>query len=445
MSRPPVPPAVNGLMLLRHLGDLINLFEKVTREHGPIVRFKNVTYTAWFFNDPEAIEQVLVSKAPSFHKARGIVRLRPLLGNGLLTAEQPEHLPHRRLVQPAFHRKRLHDYARVMVEATLRTIATWGDGATIDVEREMNRTTLEIAAKALFGADLHADVERIKDALDEAMAAFPAMLIPFSEHWDHLPLPLYRDIQRARTVLDDVVYRIIREHRESGDDRGDVLSMLLAARDEDGGGGGFDDEQVRDEALTILLAGHETTANALAWTFYLLQRNPIVEERLHAHVRDVLGDRAPGFDDVADLGYVRAVVAESMRLFPPAYALSRRATKPVEIIGYKLKENDIAFVSQWITQRDPRFWPDPERFDPDRFANGLPEERFTYFPFGGGTRLCIGESFAWTEAILALATIVQRVRLERIDIEDVDMTPRVTLRPASAIRARVRARAPVLA
>jgi cytochrome P450 len=212
--------------------------------------------------------------------------------------------------------------------------------------------------------------------------------------------------------------------------------MLLSARDENGRGG-LTDEQVRDEALTILLAGHETTANALAWTFYLLQRHPDVEAALYRHVDDVLEGRPVDFEDVPRLEYVRAVFAEAMRLYPPAWVTSREALEPVTIGGVDLARRDIAILSQYATHRDPRFWTDPERFDPSRFTRGEPHEKYAYFPFGGGTRICIGESFAWTEGIIAIATIAQRVRLERIGSDDVRTSGLVTLRPRTPIRARV--------
>ena len=412
--------------------------------HGPAVRFRNrFGSDIYFAANPPAIEEVLVTKATSFSKARGTHRLRRLLGNGLLTAERPEHLPHRRLVAPAFHRKRLDDYARVMVAASLARVASWRDGSVIEVDRETNRLALEIAAEALFGTDLRGDMDAISEALDAAMSTVPASMLPFSEVLDHLPVPITRTFKRAKRTLDEVVLRMVREHRADGRDRGDVLSMLLAARDAETHGG-MDDEAIRDEAMTILLAGHETTANALAWTFYLLQRHPEVEASLCAHLDATLGGRTPGFDDVARLTYVRALLSEAMRLFPPAWITARRATEAVTVDGYGIRRGDVVIVSQWVTHRDARFWPEPERFDPTRFLRPPAAPRFAYFPFGGGTRICVGEGFAWTEGILAIATIAQRVRLEAVGDGDVATYPVVTLRPRTPIRARVsvRARAP---
>ena len=438
-GRPPTLPGLRLIRMQQSFHELPAFFCDIARAYGPMVRFKNLWSDVYFVSEPCAIEEVLVTKATSFRKGRGTVRLRRLLGNGLLTAERPEHLPHRRLVAPAFHKKRLAEYARVMTDATVARVATWGDGETLDIDREFNRLALEIAAKALFGADLRAEMDTISRSLVQAMETFPASMLPFSELWDDWPLPSVRRFKAAKARLDAIVGRMIAEHRAEGSDRGDVLSMLLGARDAEVRGG-MSDAQVRDEAMTILLAGHETTANALAWTFYLLQRNPEVAGKLYAHVDAVLGERTPSLDDVPHLGYVRAVLSETMRLYPPAWITARRATERVNVGGYAIERGDIAIVSQYVTHRDPRFWPQAERFMPERFESGSSRERFTYFPFGGGTRTCIGEAFAWTEGILVVATVAQRVRLEHAGDGDVATLPLVTLRPRSAIRARVRAR-----
>ena len=438
-ARPPTLPGLRLIRMQQRYHELPSFFCDIARTYGPIVRFKNLWSDVYFVNEPSAIEEILVTKAVSFRKGRGTVRLRRLLGNGLLTAERPEHLPHRRLVAPAFHKKRLADYARVMTDATVARVASWRDGEILDIDRELNRLALEIAAEALFGADLSAEMDTISRSLVQAMETFPASMLPFSEVWDDWPLPSVRRFKAAKRRLDAIVLRMIEEHRAEGVDRGDVLSMLLGARDEEARGG-MNDEQIRDEAMTILLAGHETTANALAWTFYLLQRNPDVATLLYAHVDDVLGDRTPTMEDVPQLGYVRAVLSETLRLYPPAWITARRATERVTVGGYAIERGDIAIVSQYVTQRDPRIWSQAERFLPQRFLDGSTRERFAYFPFGGGTRTCIGEAFAWAEGILVIATIAQRVHLESAGDGDVATLPLVTLRPRSAIRARVRVR-----
>ncbi len=418
---------------------LPEFFSNVVREHGPVVCFRNFRRRIYLVTEPSLVEEVLVAKGPAFMKGRGTQRLARLLGRGLLTLEQPEHLRHRRMIQPAFHRKRIDAYATIMVGETLARLDRWNDGATIDVEHETNRLALDIVAKSVFGSDLSRDMDDISDALSAAMQTFPAAMLPFAEIFDNVPIPNTLRLRAARKQLWSVVDRMIREHRAGAGDPGDLLSMLLEARDESGGGA-LSDEAIRDEALTILLAGHETTANAIAWAFYLLERHPESSARLYAHVDEVLGRRTATAADVPRLDYVRAVFAETMRLYPPAWVTARRALEPVEIGPLRLARGDIAIVCQYVSQRDPRFFPEPERFDPERWF-GPPPPKFAYFPFGGGTRLCIGEQFAWMEGILVLATIAQRARLARVDATDVATLPLVTLRPRTPIRARVELRA----
>jgi cytochrome P450 len=438
-SKGPTPPTVAGYSLFtRPFTTLPAFFLAATATHGSFVRFKNPFRNIYFVTEPAYVEEALVTKSAAFMKGRGTQRLRRLLGNGLLTAEQPAHLRHRRLAQPAFHRKRIDAYAAIMVDATLLKIARWSDGERIDVERETNRLALEIVSQAVFGSDLSADMDAISTSLDDAMATFPFSMMPFSELLDNVPIGPTRRLKRAKRRLDAIVDRMLAEHRAGGGDPNDLLSMLLAASDDEGAGLG--DAQIRDEALTILLAGHETTANAIAWTFYLLQRHGEIEEKLYAHVADVLGDRDPTAADVPRLDYVRAVFAETLRLYPPAWVTARRALHAVDIGPYRIARGDIVIVSQYVSHRDPRYFPDPERFDPERWFREAPP-KFAYFPFGGGNRLCIGESFAWMEGILVLATIVRRFRLLRVGMDDVATLPLVTLRPRGAIRATVSARA----
>jgi len=418
---------------------LPDFFMQVTREHGPVVCFRNLRRRIYLITEPSLVEEVLVAKGPAFMKGRGTQRLARLLGRGLLTLEQPEHLRHRRMMQPAFHRKRIDAYATIMVGETLARVGRWSDGETVDVEHETNRLALDIVAKSVFGSDLSRDMDDIADSLNAALQTFPASMLPFSEAFDNLPIPNNLRLWAAKKRLSSVVDRMIREHRAGAGDPNDLLSMLLEARDE-AGAVGLTDEAIRDEALTILLAGHETTANAMAWAFYLLERHPEISARLYAHVDDVLGGRSATAADVPRLDFARAVFAETMRLYPPAWVTARRALEPVEIGPHRLARGDIAIVSQYVSQRDPRFFPEPARFDPDRWF-GPPPPKFAYFPFGGGNRLCIGEQFAWMEGILVLATIVQRARLARVDAAEVATLPLVTLRPRTPIRARVQLRA----
>lgn len=411
----------------------------ISRDNGPFVRFSNPLTTYSFIDDAGYAEELFVSKSGAFMKGRGTQRLKALLGDGLLTAVQPEHLKHRRIVQPAFHRSRIDAFGEVIVRFTRDRVRGWPVGSTIDVHHETMQLALDIVARTLFGSDLSHEKQTISDALDDALEVFPLMLMPFSELLENLPIPPILRFRRARAALDRVVYDMMREHRADGTDRGDLLSMLIESTDDDGAR--FTDVQIHDEALTILLAGHETTANALAWTFYLLQRHPEIEAMLHAHVSSVLGDRDPGIDDFAKLDYVRAVVSEAMRIYPPAWLTGRRALEDTTIGEYAVSEGEIVLVSQYVTHRNPRYWDDPDRFDPERWTNGRgPKEKFAYFPFGGGNRLCIGERFAWLELVLAVATIVRHVRFERTNDLDIEPEPLVTMRPKSPVYAKVVAR-----
>jgi cytochrome P450 len=310
----------------------------------------------------------------------------------------------------------------------------------------MNRLALRIAAATLFSADVDDDADAIGAALTDTMALFPASLSAFGELLDHLPFhPATRKFGAARAELDSVIFRLIDERRREGTDRGDLLSILLTSHD--GDGKPMSDELVRDEALTLLLAGHETTANALSWTWDALARNPEVEERLYAELDAVLGARDPVPADMPQLHYTRDVIAESMRLRPPAWIVGRRVIRPIQLGEWELVPGSVIIASPLVTHRNPRFWNEPDAFRPERWSNGetaaLP--KCAYFPFGGGNRICIGESFAWTEAVLVLATIARRVRFRGLDFSPVPLEPLVTLRPGRPIEMQVELRSPALA
>jgi cytochrome P450 len=348
-----------------------------------------------------------------------------------LTSEGEFHLRQRRMAQPAFHRQRIAGYAATMVEYAARDCDRWRAGETRDVAREMMRLTLAIAGKTLFDANVEGEADEIGKALTTTFELFNSLTLPFAQLLDRLPLPANKRFEKARGRLDATIYRIINERRASGEDRGDLLSMLIAARDEEGDGSGMTDEQLRDEAMTIFLAGHETTANALTWTWYLLSQHPEIEARLHAEVDEVLKGALPTAEDFPRLRYTEMVFAEAMRLYPPAWVIGRRALGDYQINGYKIPARSILLMSQYVTHHDARFFPDPFRFDPERWTPEARESRqkFSYFPFGGGPRVCIGESFAWMEGALVLATIAQRFRMRLAPGHPVEMQPLVTLRP----------------
>ena len=318
-----------------------------------------------------------------------------------------------------------------MTDYAARTASRWRDGETLDISQEMMRLTLAIVGKTLFDTDVEAEADEIGAALTSVMELFDFLLLPFSELLEHFPLPHVRRFQKAKERLDATIYRIIEERRLSDQDRGDLLSMLLAARDEEGDGGQMTDLQVRDEVMTLFLAGHETTANAMTWTWYLLSQHPDVEAKLHAELDAVLEGRPPTVEDVPRLRYTEMVLAESMRLYPPAWAIGRLALKDQDIGGYTISAKALVLLSPYVTHRDARYFPDPVRFDPERWTPEARESRpqFAYYPFGGGPRRCIGEGFAWMEGILLISALARNWRMRLVPGHKVETMPVITLRP----------------
>ena len=312
----------------------------------------------------------------------------------------------------------------------------WRNGDTVDMSHEMTRLTLGIVAKTLFDADVESEADEIGEAMTCIMQMFNLLMYPFAELLESLPLPQIRRYHRMHARLDATIYRFIEERRHSGEDRGDLLSMLLIAQDDEDGTGGMSDRQVRDEALTLFLAGHETTANALAWTWYLLSQHPEVEEKLHTELKNALHGRPPSFDDIPSLPYTEMVIAESIRLYPPAWGIGRRALADQPLGKYVIPANAIVLISPFVTHRDARFFPDPLRFDPERWSPEAKESRpqYAYIPFGGGTRRCIGEGFAWAEGILVLATLASRWKARLMDGSIVEPKALITLRPKFGMR-----------
>jgi cytochrome P450 len=430
------PPIVGQIPAFR--SDPLGFLTRIASRYGDLAYFKLGPQHVFLVNQPDYIREILVTSQNNFTKSRALQRARVLLGEGLLTSEGELHLRQRRLVQPAFHRPRLAGYAKVMSEYAVRARDRWRPGETVDVASEMMRLTLAVVGKTLFSADVEQEAGEIGEALTTVLHMFNLLMMPFSEYLEKLPLPSVRRFEKARARLDKTIYGMITERRASGEDCGDLLSMLLLARDEDESSG-MSDQQVRDEALTLFLAGHETTAQALTWTLYLLSQNPECEARLHEEVQRVLGDRPPAFEDLPRLQYAEMVLAEGMRLYPPAWAIGRKAIAAFELGGYQLPAGAIAILSPYVTHRDARFFPDPERFDPQRFTPEARESRprFSYFPFGGGARVCIGERFAWMEGTLVLAAIAQKWRLRLVPGHRVEPHPLITLRTKYGMRMRV--------
>ncbi|WP_254062514.1 cytochrome P450 [Acidobacterium sp. S8] len=418
-------------------GNPIRLFEYLAATFGRVSSYRIGPSRVVVINDPELIREVLISQPQNFIKERTQRRMKILLGEGLITSDGEIHKRQRRIAAPAFHRQRIQNYASLMVERAAAMRDSWQPSVEMDASAEMMRLALQIVARTLFNSDVTSDVQQINDEVNAIMRLYNFLVaLPRAEDLLHLPIPGLMRFKRARKRLDAIVYRMIEVRRKSGVDGGDLLSMLLASRDDEADHTGMTDEQLRDEVLTIFLAGYETVANALAWTWLLLGQNPQAEARLHAEIDTVLGGRLPTLEDLPQLRYAEMVLAESMRLYPPAWAMGRQATSDVEIGPYKLPEGTYIFFSQYIIQRDPAFFPDPLRFDPERFTveNKTGRPRFAYFPFGGGNRQCIGESFAWMEAILTLVTLAQRWRLRLVPNQRIEVQPKITLRPKYGIR-----------
>ncbi len=435
IRRPPGPPLRFLVGRFPLLGpDPLAVFTRWTRDFGDIFYYRAGWIHVYFLNHPDLIESVLISQSQNFVKDKVIQNSRWFLGQGLLTSEGSEWRRQRRLCQPAFHRERLSSYGRTMGAYSEEMLAAWSDGEVRDIHQEMMQLTMRIVAKVLFSVEVSGDAQKVAAALNVLMSHISGVRMIMPPLLRHLPLPALIRVRRAVRELDEIVNRIIRERRASGEDTGDLLSMLMAARDEDGSA--MTDRQLRDEIMTFLLAGHETTAVSLSWTWYLLSQHPEAAQKLSQELNDVLGGRTPELEDLARLPYSDKVVKESMRLYPPAWSLARSVRKETEIAGYRLPVGANVVMSPWIMHRDPRFFDHPEQFDPDRWTDQATQQlpRFAYFPFGGGPRFCIGASFAMMEATLLLAVIAQRFQLRLIPDHPVAPQPGITLRPRHGMR-----------
>ncbi|HKE34047.1 MAG TPA: cytochrome P450 [Candidatus Acidoferrum sp.] len=401
--------------------------------YGDIVGIRVVNFRNIFVNHPDLIEEVLVGHPRRYFKGRVLRANRHVFGDGLLTSEGDFWLRQRRLVQPAFHRARIAAYAETMVEDAQRLMENWRAGEERDMHQEMMNLTLQIVAKTLFNADVTRNAQEVGKSLElllELGADFRRTL--FVPHW--VPTPTNLRIKREIAFIENILYRIINERRASGRDAGDLLSMLLHVQDEDGSR--MTDKQLRDETITLFLAGHETTAASLSWTWWLLAQNPAAEAKLHAELDEVLGGRAPSMDDLGRLPYTANVITESMRLYPPAWGLARIAVEDHELGGYTVRKGMGVAMAQWVVHRDTRWYDAPEEFRPERWEGDLAKRipRFAYFPFGGGPRQCIGNSFALMEATLILATVAQKFRLRLVADHPVVPLASITLRPRYGVR-----------
>ena len=430
-----LPPGPKGLpylgSLISYFSDPLGFLTRIAKEYGEIVHFTIGSRRIYLLNNPEYIKDVLVTNNRNFTKSRALNRAKLVLGEGLLTSEGDMHLRQRRIIQPVFHYKRIKSYGDVMAHYGSRAGEGWRNGDIVDIHREMTKLTLSVVSKTLFDADVESEKDEIVGALNDLVILFPRFLFPFSELLDYLPLPGNRKGNEAVARLDTIIYRLIEERRSGRGRKDDLLSMLLDATDEEGDGKGMSDKQVRDEAITLFLAGQETMANSLTWTWYLLSQNPIAEAKLHDEIDTVLGGKPPSVDDLVRLPYAHNIFKETLRIYPAAWTLARRAIADYEVGGYTIPSGADIYMSQFVMHRDARFFPDPLEYRPERWDSeddqALP--KFAYFPFGGGTRRCIGEPFAWMEGVLLLASIASRWKMRLAPGHKVVPDPLITIRP----------------
>lgn len=415
--------------------------------YGDVVRLRMGPRVAYLLTHPDHIKHVLQENYRNYPKSVMYRKLYPLVGRGLLTSEGDFWRRQRRLIQPGFQRERLAAFVPVMTDTTEAMLARWkayaDSGQPLDVAAEMMRLALAIVGRTLFSTDVSGEAEAVREALTFALARIDRRVTALVSWPERLPTPANRRFQRAIRTLDDIVYRMIDERRRRADGPADLLSMLVGARGgaDDGAAEGMTDTQLRDEVMTLMLAGHETTANALAWTWYLLSTHPGVQRRMGSELAEVLGGRAPTYEDLPKLSYTTRVIQESMRLYPPVWIIDRNAVEDDEIDGYPIPAGAFVILSPYVTHRLPSLWENPEGFDPERFGEepsaGRP--RFAYFPFGGGPRLCIGNHFAMMETQLVVATVAQRYRLDLVPGQLVRPEPRITLRPREGVRVTLHA------
>lgn len=391
-----------------------------------------------FLNTPQLVEEVLVQRADEFRKGPALrVYSRPLLGNGLLTSESDDHRKHRRLVAPAFAHHRVPRYADVMSQLTKEACSAWPETGIVAMHREMTRLTLAIVGRTLFDVDLLEDADEIGKhitTLIQFATAKTRSLIPFPYEW---PTPANRRARRAVDGLNATVYSLIERRRASGEDKGDLLSMLLLSRDEDGNT--LSDEEVRDEAMTLFVAGHETTANAATWSLYMLARQTELQDALRRQIQGAVGSRSITYADLPKIPLALEVFKETLRLYPPAYIVAREALHDIKLSEIEISKGELLILSEYLVHRNAKYFPDPLRFDPSRFSpeNEPRIPKYAYFPFGAGRRVCIGNQFALMEGQILLGTIIQHARISLADERELESDPLMTLRPKGKAKMRV--------
>ena len=459
---PPGPHSILPNKLLRKfIHNPIKTLMDIANTYGDIAHFKFGRQHVYLINNPDYIEDILIRKYKNFIKSRGLQVSKRLLGEGLVTSEGEYHDRQRRIIQPAFHPNLIKGYGDIMTTYAVNMCKRWEDGSMLDIHKEFIHVTSAIISKAVLGSDIKSEEgDQVGDALLTCAEYFNRLLMPFGELIEKIPvLPINKGFQAAKKKLDSIVYSMIKEHRDSeskGVSQGDLLYTLLQAQDTEAAIERMTDSQLRDEVMTIFLAGHETTANALTWTFYLLSQNPMVETKLYEELCSVLGNvkesrsntsnrrirRIPTIEDVPKLEYTEKVFRESMRLYPPAWTIGRQVINDFKVDKYVIPTGSIILMSQYVMHRNPRYFSDPDLFYPDRWTKEAKSHlpRFSYFPFGGGIRGCVGEPFAWMEGVLLIATICQQWKMHHDANHKVELKPLITLRPKYGMRMKLERR-----
>ena len=413
-------------------------------KYGDIVLYKVAWINAFLVNHPDYIKDILQTQNQKFIKGDPVKFTKLLVGEGLLTSEGEFHLRQRRLAQPAFHRQYLDTYAKTMVDYAIKLQKHWENGASLEVSQSMMQLTLSIVAKTLFDTNIESDTTELTQALNVTQQwADRVVLPPFLAFFlESLPIPKNRRYRLARAYLNETIYRLIRERRENAGEHKDLLSLLMSMQDEEGDHSGMTDKQLHDEAITFFLAGYETTSLALTWAWYLLSQNPEVEERLHEELDTVLDGNPPTINDLPKLTYTEMIFTEVLRLYPPVHTLVRTSITEYNPGNFTVPSGAILFLSPYLMHRDPRYFPEPEKFKPERWTVSFKETlpKFAYFPFGGGPRKCIGEQFAWMEGILLLATLAQKWKFQLEKDQLVELKPLITLRPKHGMKMIVSSR-----
>ncbi|SEM97260.1 Cytochrome P450 [Mesobacillus persicus] len=442
-----IPLAQNGSFFTGHLNDFqknpLHFMQNLTSEYGSIVRFRlGPLHKVILLSDPELIKEVLVTKQKSFIKSKDVQSLKALVGEGLLTSEKEVHMQQRRLIQPAFKKTHINLYAQDMIDITEKYIGKWNDGMETEVTEDMLDITLGIISKTMFSMDFKEGHERLGDSVENGMK------LAIKRMRSIIPLPLWipsktnREFKQVTQALDEVLFSIIGNRRQEDSPKEDLLGILMAAREENHGTG-MTDQQLRDELMTIFLAGHETTANALSWTLYLLSQHPEVEEKLHKEIDSIIGTETLNPEHFQMLTYTQNVIWESLRLYPPAYVIGRQVDEDVEIGGFLFKKGETVFMSQYVIHRQADHFEEPDTFKPERFENNFMKTlpTYAYFPFGGGPRVCIGNHFAFMEMVLVLACIARRYRLLLSpNHKIIKPQPLITLRPKPGLKMRLEKR-----